>query len=145
MLSFDNEINMKIKKKLGVGVIIQNQNGDFLLHLRDGKTINMPNQWSLVGGGVEDGESVETAAIRETKEETSLTAQKLTKFSTINFNEKWDAIIFHVLVDTKHEKMVLHEGKKLMFFSKEKVKVFINKLSYSNPFLDVFKLYLSDF
>jgi mutator protein MutT len=136
-------MNTKKQKRLGVGIIIQNQDGDFLLHLRDENTRNMPNQWSLVGGEVEQGERAEDAVLREIKEETGLTTQNPILFSTISFDEKWDAIIFHALVNTDHEKLVLNEGKRLLFVPKEKVSSFINDLSYSNPFLDILKSYLN--
>lgn len=131
------------RKSLGIGVIIQNQNGDFLLHLRDGYTKNMPNQWSLIGGRVEEDETPEKAAIREVREETDLLVKNLAVFTKITFNDRWDAIIFYVRVDSSKQKMILHEGKRLMFFSKEEIVTFINSLPYSNPFLEVLKKYLN--
>ncbi len=132
------------QKKLGIGVIIQNQNSNFLLHLRDGHTKNMSNQWSLIGGEVEKGEAPIKAAIREVKEETNLLAKNLTVFTNITFNDKWDAIIFCAQVNSSKQKMILHEGKKLTFFPKGEMIRFINNLSYTNPFLEVLKKYLNN-
>lgn len=56
---------MKKIKKTGVGLVIIDQNDNFLLHLRDGNTPLMTNQWSLVGGGIELGETPKEAAGRE--------------------------------------------------------------------------------
>jgi 8-oxo-dGTP pyrophosphatase MutT (NUDIX family) len=130
-------------KKLGVGVIIQNQNGDFLLHLRDEHPVNMPNQWSLVGGEVKQNENPKKAAVREVREETGFLVKNLIVFTTIVFNKAWDAIIFHARVDSDKQNIVLHEGKELVFFPKDKVANFIDNLSYSNPFLEALKKYLN--
>lgn len=69
------------RKKLGIGVIIQNKNGEFLLHLRGEHPVKMLNQWCLIGGAVEEKETPEQAAEREIEEETGLTAVNLTKFN----------------------------------------------------------------
>ena len=52
--------------RLGVGIILYNANG-ILYELRSDC-----KQWGIIGGGVEIGEEVEDALIREIKEETSL-------------------------------------------------------------------------
>lgn len=53
--------------KLGVGVIIIDNNGRILLEKRTDNAM-----WGLPGGVVEPGESVKQTAIREVKEETNL-------------------------------------------------------------------------
>lgn len=53
---------------IGVFAIIRNENGQMLLSHRKDMDI-----WNLAGGGVEDGESPQTAIKREIKEETGLT------------------------------------------------------------------------
>lgn len=135
---------MNNSKKLGIGLIIQNQNGDFLLHLRDECTTNMRNQWSLVGGKVEQDETPEKAATRETKEETGLFVKNLTVYTTIVFDKEWDAIIFHAEVDSDKQKIIPNEGKKLMFIPQNKVINFVKNLSYSNPFLEVLMQFLNN-
>ena len=57
----------------GVGVIIENQEDKFLLHLRDGNTTRFTNQWCLIGGAIDQGENPLECATREVKEETALT------------------------------------------------------------------------
>lgn len=57
--------------KVGVGVYIFNQKNQLLLGLRKSKHGN--GTWCPPGGHMEYGESIEQAAVRETKEETGLT------------------------------------------------------------------------
>ncbi len=60
-----------------VDIIIEYQCGIILI-----KRKNPPFGWALPGGFVEYGESLENAAIREAKEETSLDISGLTQFHT---------------------------------------------------------------
>lgn len=55
------------KVKAGVGVIITDEEGRILLEQRRDN-----GMWGLPGGGIEPGESVFVAALREVKEETGL-------------------------------------------------------------------------
>lgn len=54
---------------IGIGVILVNPDGHILIGKREGS--HAP-YWSIPGGYLEPGESFETAAIREVKEETGL-------------------------------------------------------------------------
>jgi mutator protein MutT len=56
--------------RIGVGVMIQNENGEVLLGLRQGS--HGAGEWSFPGGHLDWGETMGTCAIRETKEETGL-------------------------------------------------------------------------
>jgi 8-oxo-dGTP pyrophosphatase MutT (NUDIX family) len=56
-----------IRVKAGVGILIADSAGRLLLERRSDNGL-----WGLPGGGIEPGESVTDAAIRETKEETGL-------------------------------------------------------------------------
>jgi 8-oxo-dGTP diphosphatase len=60
---------------LTVDIIIEFQNGIVLIERK-----NPPPGWALPGGFVDVGESVETAAIREAKEETSLDVKLIEQF-----------------------------------------------------------------
>ena len=56
-----------------VSVILENMEGDVLLLLRDNRsTMVFPNQWTLIGGKIEEGETPEMAAHRKLQEETGL-------------------------------------------------------------------------
>ena len=58
-------------------VVILNQEKKVLLLKRSPGPHWMPEKWALVGGHVEKGELPEDAAIRETKEETTLVLKNL--------------------------------------------------------------------
>lgn len=62
-----------LEKAFGVCVFIQREDGKILGIARP----NDPNQYGLVGGKVEDGESEEQALIRESKEEAGITLSNL--------------------------------------------------------------------
>lgn len=131
-----------MNKKTGVGVIVQNQDGEFLLHQRDSNTSIMTNQWSLVGGEIEKDELPKKAAVREVQEETGLVVLSVTELGLIPFNEQWDSIIFLAKVNTTKQKVVLGEGKKLKFFTSKELLNLLNYLDYINPFLDFLKDYI---
>jgi 8-oxo-dGTP diphosphatase len=60
--------------KVGIGVMIQNEQGQVLLGLRQGS--HGAGEWSFPGGHLEFGETVFETAKRETKEETGLEVDK---------------------------------------------------------------------
>ncbi len=60
---------------LTVDIIIRFKNGIVLIERK-----NPPSGWALPGGFVDVGESVETAAVREAREETSLEVRLMEQF-----------------------------------------------------------------
>ena len=66
----------KLYPRVGVGVIILNDNGQILLGKRKGS--HGAGEWALAGGAVEFGESIFETARRETKEETGLDIEQFT-------------------------------------------------------------------
>lgn len=70
--------------KVGVGVLIDNGNSILLGHriktIKDTGGIYEPDSWTLPGGKMEYGETVEKCAIRETKEETNLDISNISFF-----------------------------------------------------------------
>ena len=61
-----------------VDIIIEVEGGGVILIERE----NEPHGWALPGGFVDYGESLETAAVREAKEETSLDVDLIEQFHT---------------------------------------------------------------
>ena len=55
-----------------------------ILFLLNEKMIHFKNHWALPGGFVEYGETVETAAIREAKEETNIDVELLDLVNVYN-------------------------------------------------------------
>lgn len=53
-------------------VLLVDRDGRILMQLRDDRAWVSPNQWTMPGGGIEEGEDPETAARRELLEETGL-------------------------------------------------------------------------
>ncbi|CAO4847394.1 MAG: RNA pyrophosphohydrolase [Holosporales bacterium] len=53
------------KYRMGVGAIIQNQDGLILV----GNRVDIKSAWQMPQGGIDDGESAEEAFLRELKEE----------------------------------------------------------------------------
>ena len=74
--------------------------GSQVLLVRRGAAPNR-GRWSVPGGALETGETVEAAAVRETREETGVDVRPLSVFSVSNYIERdGDRVRWHyVLVD----------------------------------------------
>ncbi|MGH8899715.1 MAG: NUDIX hydrolase [Egibacteraceae bacterium] len=66
-------------------------------------------QWTLPKGGLEDGEGLEAAAVREVLEETGLEAEITTKLGVIDYWFVWrpDQVRYHKFV---HYFLMAHQG-----------------------------------
>ena len=91
----------------GSAVAILDDDNSMLLLMRSGKSRWMPNRWGLPGGKIESGEPSEEAAIRETKEETSLDIQNLSSLK--DFSDKAVDLFYttsydgNVQIDFEHD------------------------------------------
>jgi 8-oxo-dGTP pyrophosphatase MutT (NUDIX family) len=102
------------------GVVLVDRRGWVLLQERDEHPRIDPDCWGLVGGHVEPGEDVETAAYRELAEETEVTGVDLTLVDTLTYFcdgcGEWHEIElflgFTGLTDTD---VVCHEGRQIVF------------------------------
>ncbi len=84
---------------VGVGAIILDS--DNVLIVRRGKPPKM-GAWSIPGGGVDLGEDLKEACLREVKEETGLEVEVLTEGKVLNrvTRDEWGRVQFHyVLID----------------------------------------------
>jgi 8-oxo-dGTP diphosphatase len=107
--------------KISVSIIIENSNGELLFFLRDNKpTIAYPNQWCLLGGGVEDGESFEETIKREMLEEIELDLKDVEVFKKYTWPERIETV-FYTKLDLDIETTPLHEGQQLKFFTKDEL------------------------
>jgi 8-oxo-dGTP pyrophosphatase MutT (NUDIX family) len=100
--------------------VLVDARGWLLLQERDEKTPVSPVTWSLVGGGIEEGESDAEAAVRELAEETELTGVDLTHVDTFSYycdacREQHEVALHLALTGLTDDDVVCHEGRQIVF------------------------------
>lgn len=98
-----------------VSILFVNPAGEILVHHRDNDPrILFPNQWSIIGGHVEDGETPEEALVREVREEIG---HELTRFEHLaTFYDADHVRYFYAApLDKPISELVLGEGQALRF------------------------------
>jgi len=126
-------------------IILENDNGEFLLYLRDNKPgIPFPNHWDLIGGHVEEGETPEEALVRETKEELDIDLKEYT------FYKKYECLTGDAYENIKYiytgkinlpiEEITLLEGERTQFFSRED----IPNVKFANILKTIVMEYIND-
>ena len=107
-------------------IILENDNGEFLLALRDNKPgIPFPNHWDLIGGHVEEGETPEEALVREVKEELDIDLKEYSFFKIYEClngdayeNTKY---IYTGKINIPIEEVTLLEGERPQYFRREEI------------------------
>lgn len=107
-------------------IILENQNGEFLLYLRENKpSIPFPDHWDLIGGHIEEGETPEEALEREVKEELGIEIKEYSFFRTYEClegdvypNIKY---IYSGKINLPIEKVTLYEGVRPAYFTREEI------------------------
>lgn len=95
--------------------MLVNADGEILVNLRDDDPrIIFPNQWSLIGGHVEEGERPEDGLVREVEEEIGY---RLTEYHPLaTFFDGADVRhLYLVPIDVPIEKLVLGEGQAIRY------------------------------
>lgn len=106
-----------------VSTVIFTNNKKILIYLRDNKpTIPYPNQWSLLGGHVEEGESLLVALKREIKEEINYNLKKVEFLGTLDDGVGNLVYVYKSKIDLPISKINLNEGQKLGYFNFEQLK-----------------------
>jgi 8-oxo-dGTP diphosphatase len=112
--------------KLIAAIILENDQGEFLLALRDNKpSIPFPSHWDLIGGHVEPGETPEEALIREVKEELDIDIRDYTfykKFECLT-GDAFENIkyIYTGRINIPIEEITLLEGERAQYFTREEI------------------------
>ena len=111
------------KLRVGSAVLVEHE-GKFLLGKRN-KT-NAFGKWMIPGGGVDFGETIEQAGVREIKEETNLDVE-LTRFichkEIINMPGNYHGVVFFHLARPKHLNFCASEDvSEVGFFSIDEIK-----------------------
>lgn len=107
-------------------IILENDEGEILLYLRDNKPdIPFPDHWDLIGGHVEEGESPEQALVREVREELGIELKEYEYFRTYECldgdaypNTKY---IYKGKISIPIEEITLYEGVRPAYFSREEI------------------------
>jgi len=133
------------RMKAIAAIILENDEGKFLLYLRDNKPdIPFPDHWDLIGGHIEEGETPEEALLREVKEELDLDLKEYTfyrKYECLN-GDAYENIkyIYFGKINLPIEKVTLLEGVRPQYFSKEE----IPNVKFANILKSIVMDYISD-
>lgn len=115
---------MKSEKPRVTSAVVVEKDGKFLLAERNKENLN--GHWVFPGGGIRFGETMEEAAIRETKEETNLDVEivkLLCHKELINVPGKYHSVVFFHLAKPKHTNIRARgDISKAGFFSLQEIK-----------------------
>ena len=97
--------------------IVQNEQKQLLISRRQqGK--HLAGKWEFPGGKVEQGESLESAMLRELKEEVGLSATQFTLFDSLNFQyDQLNLSLHFYLIKANEGEPVSLEGQEIKWVS----------------------------
>ena len=125
----------------GSKVILFDRDGKLVIYLRDNKlTIPFPNTWDLLGGGVEEDETPEQAAIRELEEEIGVKVATVYKLADYVMMGKWIFHIFWAKIDVPVSELTLREGQRL-----EGIELNDRQKYFQGLYADALELYVAKF
>lgn len=122
-----------------VKIIIQDQEGKYLLVRRaDKEKIEHWGNWECPGGKLEEGESFEDAAIRETKEEVNLDIKLVKVVKELDKNGEVMAVVFLGKPATT-EVTLSEEHSDHGWFTHKELKT-LEPITYKDFFLELIEL-----
>ncbi len=133
---FKNKEFMFVRKTVAAIVV---HDGRVLLLKRSDKVAVYQNQWAVVHGRIEDGESIEKRAEIEVKEETGLDVKLIKKGKKIVYEDKALGISWHmfpVLFEAKSHKV------RLNWENTDYLWVKVEEMEKYNKYLELFKDFL---
>lgn len=108
-------------KRQGTSIIFVNSREQVLLLLRDDIAgIPYPGCWDIPGGHVEEGETPEQCIVREMKEEIGLAITQVQLFNKYETSDKIEYTYWQK-ADLDVSTIILNEGQKLKWFTKEEI------------------------
>lgn len=113
-----------MKRLPWVSIILENRKGEVLLLLRENRsTITYPNQWTLIGAAVGEGETPEMAAQRALRDESALQADLLLwkRYDRQHPLFIVDQHIYTGKLDASYDPLTLGENQTLQFFQREDI------------------------
>ncbi len=104
----------------GVSIILRDNQGCFLMQLRDNNpAIRYPNHWALFGGTIEENETEYDAIIREIKEELGFDLKEFSLIKKYVYNNKREYVFFGKC--DRSSVVHLTEGQAFGFFSEDQL------------------------
>lgn len=110
---------------VGVGVMVRNDRGEFLLGLRTENSRNEPGKWTFPGGAIDFGEKLFECAKREAREEAGIEVEPVRLLKVIDHilpeeRQHWvNPIVEAVLVSGAPKVMEPHKMCEWNWFSLE--------------------------
>jgi 8-oxo-dGTP diphosphatase len=135
----------------GAKAFIKNKKlGKYLFFLRDNKPgIPNPGCWSLLGGGIEPGETPLEALKRELKEETNIKIYDIKLLDghdvTLHVEGKSYTVIGNIFLaytEAELDEIELYEGQKVGYFTIDEMKNMKNVSETMPGFLERYRKYL---
>jgi 8-oxo-dGTP pyrophosphatase MutT (NUDIX family) len=101
-------------------VVLVDRRGWLLLQERDEQAPVDADTWSMVGGGISEGEEATAGALRELEEETGLTGIDLELLEVFTYHcagcaEPHEVALFLALTDLTDADVECHEGRRIVF------------------------------